>query len=332
VRFVAKDAIEEFMEEFAKLMEEHQFEPMFIWNFDETMLRLADGKLKVFTPREQPRPVNVQSDKPQEHITLGITISADGNHIDPLVILSLAEAPDLPKELDKFFAIGGQSSGWMNSNIFVTFIETMFASLMDSYRERVGKPNAPVLLIVDGHISRYALDVKSLVEKFNIYVLVIPSHSSHLIQPLDLLFFFYFKTQLRRLWHADDTETRPQARIRLLEAAKAALEFAFNKGTIKESFKRSGLCPFDRHKHSSSPFVNPAPVTPPSPTSDEAPAGKRRRISLKGGKILFDGELFGAPENAYDSKIRIVRRADPWTDEPVLSVVPPLSRTIVSDP
>ncbi len=47
-------------------------------------------------------------------------------------------------------------------------------------------PARPVLLIEDGHGSHVTLDVIDLARKNDIHLLSLPSHTSHILQPLDI--------------------------------------------------------------------------------------------------------------------------------------------------
>jgi len=53
-------------------------------------------------------------------------------------------------------------------------------------RETNGENDEPVLLVMDHHISRDALDAEKLWRDHRILLLLIPAHSSHITQPLDL--------------------------------------------------------------------------------------------------------------------------------------------------
>ena len=59
------------------------------------------------------------------------------------------------------------------------------------------KPNELAALIVDGHFSHVTEMTKSICAINNIILLVIPPHTSHILQPLDLCFFSILKNNYR---------------------------------------------------------------------------------------------------------------------------------------
>lgn len=49
--------------------------------------------------------------------------------------------------------------------------------------------NRPLLLIIDGHASHMGLKILDLLKKHQIICLILPSHSTHALQPLDVVLF-----------------------------------------------------------------------------------------------------------------------------------------------
>ena len=51
----------------------------------------------------------------------------------------------------------------------------------------------PVLLVLDGHGSHITIEVIEFAQSNNIHLLCLPSHTSHILQPLDIGVFKSFK-------------------------------------------------------------------------------------------------------------------------------------------
>ena len=116
-----------------------------------------------------------------EHITLGLCVSAAGDHLTPLIVLEKKNLPrNLPEKLISTFAWSGQSSGWMPKQIFSHWAEQVFLPELEVLRAKNNKPKAPVLLWLDGHSSRDNPDTMELFRKHNITVAIIPAHTSHI--------------------------------------------------------------------------------------------------------------------------------------------------------
>ena len=47
-------------------------------------------------------------------------------------------------------------------------------------------PLRPVLLVIDGHVSHITIDVIEYARLNEIHLLCLPSHTSHILQPLDV--------------------------------------------------------------------------------------------------------------------------------------------------
>ena len=64
--------------------------------------------------------------------------------------------------------------------------------------QKLGVPNAVGVLLVDGHSSRMSSELMEEFRLNNIKVPVLPSHASHVLQPLDLAVFGAFKAAISK--------------------------------------------------------------------------------------------------------------------------------------
>ena len=55
-------------------------------------------------------------------------------------------------------------------------------------------PTRPVLLIQDGHSTHVSIELVELARENGVYLLCLPSHSSHVLQPLDVGIYKFLKT------------------------------------------------------------------------------------------------------------------------------------------
>ena len=55
-------------------------------------------------------------------------------------------------------------------------------------------PSRPVLLVLDGHGSHFTIDVIEYARANEIHMPCLPSHMSHVLQPLDVGVFKSFKS------------------------------------------------------------------------------------------------------------------------------------------
>ncbi|EAX68197.1 DDE superfamily endonuclease containing protein [Trichomonas vaginalis G3] len=164
---------------------------------DETML-YSKRRYKVLTAGRN-RPVRAEKSQ-LPHLTGVCTIFADGTTMKPMVILPQKKTLDAELEdLDAFFV--RSESGWMNKYLFMVYC-IMFICKVQEKRSQMNVFDAqvPFLLIVDGHPSRLSFLAVRLLSAFNIELLVLPGHTSHILQPLDVGIFSPLKAQFKKLF------------------------------------------------------------------------------------------------------------------------------------
>jgi len=132
-----------------------------------------------------------------EHITLFLAVSAV---MRPFVLLSpMARNFDpLSHEVVVHYHC---PSGYMTKDIFYSIMEDVFVKYVESVRSYYNLVGRRAVLVVDGHISRYTVGTVNLLIEHNIDLIILPSHSSHVTQPLDLGLNRAIKHVLRqRMW------------------------------------------------------------------------------------------------------------------------------------
>jgi hypothetical protein len=97
--------------------QKYNFSPQLIFNFDETALDFSTPKLKVVSCAGSACPFVEMAEK-GEHISLGLCVSASGQSLHPLVILSLKQLPLLSPEVLGFYAFSRSDAGFMIKEIW----------------------------------------------------------------------------------------------------------------------------------------------------------------------------------------------------------------------
>jgi len=98
---------------------------------------------------------------------------------------------------------------------------------------------------MDHPSSRNALDSRILWEVYHILLFLIPAHSSHITQPLDLSTNGEFKQKLRERLKYVPGETKGEHRNRLLQISGRVLSRVITKDTTLTGCERSGLWPYN---------------------------------------------------------------------------------------
>src|SRR5579862_6314472 len=124
------------------------------------------------------------------------------------------------------------------------------------------------LLIMDGHESHNSLQFQDFYKDNNIVTICMPSHSSHLLQPLDIGYFKPLKKAYgKQVEHMIRNSINHITKLEFLSALPAAIEVTFTLSNIKGGFRGVGLVPFDPKVVISKLDIQLRTPTPP-PTDD----------------------------------------------------------------
>lgn len=111
-------------------------------------------------------------------------------------------------------------------------------------------PSAARLLIVNGHGSHSTDEFMWECFSNNVYLLFMPAHTSHVLQPLDLTCFFPLKAAYRKRIAnlAEITDSAPIGKLQFLRCYAEARKEGLRPANIKAGFRASGLYPISRAK------------------------------------------------------------------------------------
>jgi hypothetical protein len=121
------------------------------------------------------------------------------------------------------------------------------------------------MLILDGHGSHIDLEFLWKCKQNKVHHLSLPAHSSHVLQPLDLLVFSvvkrFYQQQIQTLLYLDDAA--PVKKERFITAYYAAREGAITKRVVRAGWAASGISPLNIDWVVNSSQVSQRPITPP---------------------------------------------------------------------
>jgi hypothetical protein len=174
-------------------MQEYNVEPRNTYNMDEKgfFVGITTRSKRVFSKaiwQAKLRTAAIQ-DGNREWITLLACICADGEALPPALIyegkagLQSSWVEDVEARIHEVF-IANSASGWTNNDIGLAWLEQLF--------ERYTAPKARRqwrLLIVDGHGSHLTREFIDYCDAKKILLAVFPPHSTHTLQPLDVVMF-----------------------------------------------------------------------------------------------------------------------------------------------
>jgi hypothetical protein len=236
-----------------------------LFNADETMIG-GTGKLKVVVRSSSKTAIKSVSDQ-NDHITIMVTISAAGFKFIPFIIIKRKTCPNVLKDLieRETMVLGGQSSGWMTQELFTKWTLN-FIGQVNEIRKRSKLEKEPALLVIDGHSSRENPEAIKLLNDANIQVITFPSHTTHLLQPLDVGVFSSFKASLRqynsrysKLQINSPLDTKfSDTEKNLLKIIMNSLDLLTRATTLKNitnAFSKTGICPVDEKAPLTNKFI-----------------------------------------------------------------------------
>ncbi|OBS20524.1 hypothetical protein FPOA_17809 [Fusarium poae] len=291
-------------------------------------------------------------------------VSGDGRVLDPLIIFAGKYVqqqwfPDKDNEVYATWKFETSPNGWTNNDIALKWLRSVFipqTKPQDSDQWR--------LLILDGHGSHTTEEFMLECYIHKIWLLFLPAHSSHVLQPLDLGVFSALKRAYRRaftisaLLHCNPNPGKQE----FLHAYQLARKERLISVNILAGWQASGIFPRNRSKPLNSRFVRrgdpdatSAPIsafpTPPAPdfaqkmsaVDVQTPKSSRDLVKLQRSLMAVDpafGQsaarlLFRKVGKALDDNIVKLTAAEVQTDHLTNALEkarPQKRRRVIPDP
>ena len=224
-----------------KLQIQHTYPPGCIYNMDESGFAVGTSQSsRVLVNIREHSSWKIINGR-QEWITAIECVSAAGVAIPPLVIFKAKHTNTswIPADTPLDWRFSTSNSGWTSDSHAYEWLTTVFEP-----STKLADPTQRRLLIMDGHGSHITANVIAYCMEHAIDLLILPPHTSHVLQPLDVSVFAPLK---RALAVETDQASRLQAgRIPRSEWTSMyirAREAALRPANIKSGFKATGLCP-----------------------------------------------------------------------------------------
>lgn len=304
----SKETIDEYFHELGHVLTTHGLlgAPDHIWNIDESGFSTEHSPPKIVCSRDT-KAQAVTSPR-TKNVTLIGGINAMGNHIPPYYIFPGKQWDDCFIEGAVAGAVGKMTdSGWVNRGIFEDYIINHLARYAGIQR---GEDRPATLILYDGHKSHLSLTLTTWAKERNVILFVLPPHSSHLTQPLDVGVFgpmkAFFNRECRGYMHANpglSITTRDIARL----TAKPFLK-AFSAENITSAFKRSGIYPFCSAEISEEATA-PATIYPKASEETDVPQQSQPKQVEKAASFLDSitiTTVVQRPRKKFQTPVRIV--------------------------
>jgi len=288
----------DWFQRFRLLCEEKGIVKEDLYNFDETGFRIGVGRDQWILTLDPERQSYLPSTTNRELITCCEVISGNRHVLPPMVILpGVLHLEDwtTKTELEDDVLLAVSESGYSNDLLCLEWLKHFerFSAL-----RQVGVYR---LLLLDGYGSHCTRDFISFCNQQNIIPFCLPPHTTHLIQPLDVVVF-----QPLKHYHSEaiDYATRTGCsdfnKIEFLSALRSIRLQAFKESTILSAFRKTGLIPWNPDAVLSRLLENQtlhhrSPITPPPPTIPPALSTPYTIRSLKRQAEYLENSDPGSP-------------------------------------
>ena len=211
-----------------------------------------------------------KQDSSREFISLLASICADGTAIPPALIYKGASGDlqdtwmeDLGEKEQAFFA--SSANGWSSNAFGLTYLTQVFDPSMRAKTSRKRR-----LLIVDGHSNHVNMEFIRTCDHLKILLMILPPHSTHQLQPLDVGCFLPLSTcysiELNKVIEKSADLVSFTKRM-FWPTFKTAWDKSMMEKNILSAFAKTGIWPY-KPEIILSVIGPPRPETPPEASSN----------------------------------------------------------------
>jgi len=181
--------IEDHFRKLKQLIDQHQFKPINIFNMDEKGFEMGKSKRATVIVQRGRKNPRVTQDGNREMVTVLETISAEGKVLAPMVVYkgashTMSMHQGVTGQVEGEWgcaAFATSPNGWTDRELAQFYIENHF--------EKITHTPEPCLLIFDDHNSHLTSEFCQFCLNRQIHLFCLPTHSTHLLQPLDVGLF-----------------------------------------------------------------------------------------------------------------------------------------------
>ena len=213
-----------------------------MWNCDETGLCNAGGSRRVLAKRGSRWVHDTAGGSGRSHTTVLGCGSASGVRLPPFVVYK-------GKNLYSSWTRGGPAgamyatshSGWMETENYESWFKKMFMPIVKHLTD-----SGPVVLFFDGHYSHISVELVELAKANKIHLVLLPSNTTHVLQPLDVGVYGPLKQAWKRVLNTYKIKTRAAniGKEEFPSLLAQLWESSFQASHLIGGFRESGLCPF----------------------------------------------------------------------------------------
>ena len=186
-RSATRETLDNYYKELLIILQKYELleKPHRIFNVDETEVSTEHIPPKIVASRGR-TPLAVVSNR-SATTTIISTVSAIGQVLPPYIIFKRKRmCNDLLAGALPGTQAAMSKTGWSTTKVFQMYLNEHFLKYV------LTNTDEPLLLLYDGHSSHINVPLIEWAQKHNIILFLLPAHTSHLLQPLDVGVFWAF--------------------------------------------------------------------------------------------------------------------------------------------
>ena len=285
IKEVSPERLQRWFDDLKKVVAECNIKPENMYNMDESGFAIGEKQASRCIINAQIRQQFQAKGGKQEWVSLVECICADGTVVPPLVIFRAENLSRqwIPANIHGSWRFGCNTKGWTSNEHGMKWLTQCFEP---TTRDKAAGEYR--LLICDGHDSHITGQWVAHCMDNNIIPMILPPHSSHFTQPLDVAVFGPLKKHMA-------TEIEPLIRVvsriqkvEWLAAFVAAHNKALSTRNIMSGFHGTGIRPFDPAKVLNRITTKPSPPTETRPSTPPIPQTPFDDMVLTSSPIDFN--------------------------------------------
>jgi hypothetical protein len=230
-----------------ELMLSRGYEASYIWNCDESGAQAGQNVGGRVLAKTRVRSVHSIIPKEREWLSVLVCVNAVGYHILSFYIFCGKNFQrDYIKQCEDGASMAMQAKAWMTGQLFKSWIGHFVKNVCD-YGLGISL-TCRHLLILDGHGSHVTMEVVKIARSVGLDLLILPLHTSHAMQPLDVSCFKPFKQAFwlfKDFWTLQNKSKRASKEV-LAKWVSTALEKVLSEN-IKSGLRTTRIFPFNPH-------------------------------------------------------------------------------------
>lgn len=263
-----------------------------VFNLDESgFQQFVDARDKVVIVEKGSQQHHFAVNRSERRATFLATVSADGQHVKPLIILPRATVEAeliLAGYTEDQVVFAHSEKGFITTDIFTRYLTDVLVPVIN-YRRWELQYTGHAVLIMDSCTCHWSDTIRDIFDANKVRVVPLPPHSSDQLQPLDVGLFGNMKAAQSRVHVPTEMSLQSRQVIRILSGFHAT----FHPMAVTSAFRRAGI---SLQISSGRLFccVSPSTCTAlrnPAPFLCET--GERRCVRFDKSRLEIQGGLWG---------------------------------------